>query len=243
MVPKNDGVIYPSLGQLVCDFIEENLVFGPGDLRGQPAVLDGEKRALIWRIYELFPQGHENAGRRRFKRCAISIAKGLAKTEFAAWIAACELHPDAPVRCIGWNNDGTPKGGPVNDPYIPLIAYTEEQSDELAYGTLKVVLEEGPLRDDFDIGLERIMRKKGGGKAVSLSTSPNARDGARTTFCVEDETHWWTLPGHWKLPRPRSPVLVQWPKPQWTTPGRSWKAGPKTAGCSIFTGRHPTNTI
>jgi phage terminase large subunit-like protein len=209
MVPKNDGVIYPSLGQLVCDFIEENLVFGPGDLRGQPAILDDEKRALIWRIYEIFPQGHENAGRRRFKRCAISIAKGLAKTEFAAWIAACELHPDAPVRCIGWNKNGSPIGGPVNDPYIPLIAYTEEQSDELAYGTLKVVLEEGPLRDDFDIGLERIMRKKGDGKAVSLSTSPNARDGARTTFCVEDETHWWTLP---RLKQAHQTMMANLPK-------------------------------
>jgi phage terminase large subunit-like protein len=81
-----------------------------------------------------------------------------------------------------------------DDPYIPLVAYTEEQSDELAYGALRVILDEGPLRDDFDIGLERIMRKRGDGKAVSLSSSPNARDGARTTFAVMDETHWWTLP-------------------------------------------------
>jgi hypothetical protein len=49
---------------------------------------------------------------------------------------------------------------PVTDPYIPLVAYTEEQSDELAYGALRVILDESPLRDDFDIGLERIMRKK-----------------------------------------------------------------------------------
>jgi len=178
----------------VCDFIEQNLVFGPGDLRGQPAVLDDEKRALVWRMYEIYPRGHALAGRRRFKRCAVSLAKGLAKTEYAAWIVACELHPEAPVRCVGWNKNGTPIGGPVNDPYIPMVAYTEEQSDELCYGTLKVILEEGPLRDDFDIGIERIMRRRGDGKAVSLSTSPNARDGARTTFCVEDETHWWTLP-------------------------------------------------
>ena len=29
---------------------------------------------------------------------------------------------------------------------------------------------------------------------MSLSSSPSSRDGARTTFCVMDETHWWTLP-------------------------------------------------
>ena len=77
------------------------------------------------------------AGRRRFKRVGISLAKGLAKTELAAWIAACELHPEAPVRCVGWDKKGNPIGGPVTDPYIPMVAYTEEQSDELCYGTLK----------------------------------------------------------------------------------------------------------
>jgi hypothetical protein len=185
----HDETLHPTLGPQVCDFIEQNLVFGPGDLRGQPAVLDDEKLALIYRMYEVHPQGHALAGRRRFKRCALSLVKGVAKTELAAWIAACELHPEAPVRCIGWTKDGEPIGGPVTDPYIALVAYTEEQSDELAYTALKVILEEGPLKDDFDIGLDRILRKKGGGIAQSLSGSPNARDGARTTYQHFDESH------------------------------------------------------
>lgn len=189
-----DRELYPTLGPQICAFIEERLVFGPGDLRGQPAVLDDEKRALVYRMYELYPEGHELAGRRRFKRAGLSLPKGLAKTELAAWIAICELHHEAPVRCIGWTEDGEPIGGPVTDPYIPLVAYTEEQSDELAYGAMRVIIEEGPCAKDFDVGLERIQRLTGDGKAVSLSSSPNARDGARTTFCVMDETHWWTLP-------------------------------------------------
>lgn len=209
MVPCDDTQAWPTLGPLVCDFIEENLVFGPGDLRGQPAVLDDEKRALIWRMYEVYPKDHPLAGRRRFKRVGLSLAKGLAKTELAAWIAACELHHEAPVRCYGFDKRGNPLGGPVIDPYIPLVAYTEEQSDELAYGTLRVILEEGPLRDDFDIGLERVMRRNGDGKAVSLSSSPSARDGARTTFCLLDETHWWTLP---RLKRAHQTLMANLPK-------------------------------
>lgn len=209
MVPDDGDKLWPTLGQLVCDFIEENLVFGPGDLRGESAVLDDEKRALIYRMYEVYPEDHVLAGRRRFKRAGISLPKGLAKTELAAWIAACELHPAAPVRCIGFDDFGNPIGGSVTDPYIPLVAYTEEQSDELAYGTLKVVLEEGPLKDDFDIGLERIMRINGDGKAVSLSSSPNARDGARTTFSVLDETHWWTLP---RLKQAHQTMMANLPK-------------------------------
>jgi len=208
MIPE-DKKSWPSLGPQVCDFIESYLVFGPGDLRGLPAKLDDEKRALIWRMYEVYPQGHHSAGRRRFKRVGISIAKGLAKTEFAAWIAACELHPDAPVRCIGWDAKGNPVGGPVTDPYIPLVAFTEEQSDELAYGALHAILEESEIKNDFDIGIERIQRVKGDGKAVSLSNSPSARDGARTTFSVCDETHWFTTP---KLIKAHQTMMANLPK-------------------------------
>lgn len=185
---------WPTLGPQIVEFIESYLVFGPGDLRGQPAVVDTEKRALIYRLYEIFPQGHPQAGRRRFKRAGLSLRKGTAKTEFAAWLAACELHPFGPVRCDGWDAKGQPVGVGVNDPYIPLVAYTEEQSDELAYAALRVILEYSPLADDFDIGIERIMRIGGDGKAVSLAGSPDARDGARTTFQVFDESHRMTTP-------------------------------------------------
>lgn len=193
MVPALEAEPYPTLGPQLCDFIQANLVHGPGDLRGEPARIDDEKRALIARMYEVYPPGHAQAGRRRFRRVALSVRKGSAKTELAAWIAACELHPAAPVRCTGFRR-GRPIGGGVTDPYIPLMAYTEEQSEELAYGTLRVILAEGPLADDFDIGLERIVRKSGDGKAVAVASAPAANDGARTTFQVFDETHRLILP-------------------------------------------------
>jgi phage terminase large subunit-like protein len=193
-IPKNDKIVYPTLGPQVCAFIEEYLVFGPGDLRGQPAVLDVEKRALIYKMYEVYPPGHLQAGRRRFKRCAISLRKGTAKTELSAWLAAVELHPDGPVRCDGFDAAGQPVGIGITDPYIPLVAYTEEQSEELAYGALRVILAYSPLADDFDIGIERIMRIGGDGKAVALAGAPDARDGARTTFQIFDETHRMNTP-------------------------------------------------
>lgn len=200
---------WPTLGPQVCAFIETNLVHGPGDLRGQPVVLDPEKRALIYRMYEVFPPRHEQAGRRRFKRVGLSLRKGSAKTELAALIAAVELHPDGPVRCDGFDASGAPVGVGVIDPYIPLVAYTEEQSDELAYGALVVILQYSQVAGDFDIGLERIMRVGGDGKAVSLSSSPDARDGARTTFQVCDETHRWSLP---RLKQAHRTMLANLPK-------------------------------
>ena len=195
-VPALDKVLWPTLGPAVCDFIESWLIYGPGDLLGEPARLDPEQRFLIYRMYEVYPQGHAQAGRRRFKRVAISQRKGTAKTEFGAWVAACELHPDAPVRVVDWHDDGTPIGDGVTDPYIPMVAYTEEQSEELAFGTLLAVIGEGPLAEDFDVGLERIMRLDGAGKAVAIATAPDASDGARTSLQLFDESHRLVLPRH-----------------------------------------------
>lgn len=207
--PAKGEKSWPSLGGPICDWIEEYLTFGPGDLLGQPAVLDDEKRALIHRAYQVYPRRHRMKGRRRFKRVAFSLRKGSAKTEFAAWIAACELHPQSPVRTVDWDSKGHPIGGGITDPYIPMVAYTEEQTEDLAYAALRAILEHSDLARDFDIGLERIMRAGGYGKAVALAAAPSARDGARTTFQHFDETHTMILP---RLKKAHRAMLANIPK-------------------------------
>ena len=198
IVPALDEAPWPTLGPQVADLIEERCVFGPGSLKGQPARLDAEKRAVLYRLYEVYPQGHPLAGRRRFKRGGVSWRKGLAKTEFGAWVTFAELHPEGPVRCDGFDADGDPVGRPVVDPYIPMLAVTAEQVEELAYGALKVMCEEGPDAELFDVSLERIIRfdefGRADGKAVPLANSPGSRDGARTTFQFFDEPHRLFLP-------------------------------------------------
>lgn len=192
VVPSLDEEPWPTLGPQVCDLIEARCIHGPGDLRGQPAVIDAEKRAIINRAYQVFPRDHPRAGRRRFKRVAVSLRKGSAKTELAAWVAFAELHPEGPVRTDGWHKvDGVwqPVGAPVTDPYIPMVAYTEEQTEELAYGALLCMCSEGPDADLFDSAKDRITRAYGDGKAEALASSPNAADGARTTWQHFDETH------------------------------------------------------
>lgn len=197
IVPPVD-VGWPTLGPQVAAFIQERLVFGPGSLKGQPARLDDEKLAAVYRAYEIYPQGHELAGRRRFQRGALEYRKGTAKTELAAWFCAVELHPEAPVRCDGFDAFGQPVGRPVTFPYIPMLAVTEEQVSDLAYGVLKYIIEECPDADLFDISLERIIRldERGrpDGQAAPMSNAPGARDGALTTFQHFDEPHRLYLP-------------------------------------------------
>ncbi|TKJ25231.1 large terminase [Blastococcus sp. CCUG 61487] len=198
LVPELEEEPWPTLGPQIADFLEERSIFGPGSLQGQPYVLDAEKRAALYRAYEVYPQGHVWAGRRRFKRVGISWRKGLAKTEFGAEIVYAELHAEGPVRCDGFDAYGQPVGRPVKSPYIPMLAVTVEQVEELAFGALYYICTEGPDADYFDSTLERIVRiderGRADGRAVPLANSPGSRDGARTTFQLFDEPHRLHLP-------------------------------------------------
>ena len=193
LVPSLDAEPFPTLGPQVAAFIRERCVFGPGSLAGKPAVLDAEKLGALYRLYELFPRGHRRAGQRRFTRGALEWRKGTAKTEMGAWVTFCELHPEAPVRFDGWDASGNPVGRPVAFPYIPMMATTEEQVSELAYGVLKYVVENGPDSGLFDTGLDRIIRLdhlgRADGKAVPVAVAPDSSDGALPTFEHFDEPH------------------------------------------------------
>jgi hypothetical protein len=218
-------------------------IFGPGSLKGDIYRLDPEKLAAVYRAYEIYPPGHPLEGRRRFKRVGISWRKGTSKTEWAAEIAYAELHPYGPVRFDhweGWDDKSVfPVGRPVRDPYIPMVAYTQDQAEELAFGALTVICAEGYDADFFDVSLERIIRLDGGrpdGKAVALSGSPNAADGARTTFQSFDETHRQELP---RLVAAHETMLGNIPKrpleDPWTL--ETTTAG-KPGGGSIAEGTH-----
>jgi len=198
VVPAPDPEPWPTLGPQVCDLIQERAVYGPGSLQGEPYVIDPEFRAWLYRAFEVYPKGHPWAGRRRFKRCGLSVRKGLAKTEKMALIAFAELHPEGPTRFDGWDAHGNPVGRPVKAPYIPMLAVTVEQVEELAFGALTYIVENGPDADLFDVSKERIARLdeygRADGKAVPLSNSPGSRDGARTTLNCFDEPHRLYLP-------------------------------------------------
>lgn len=196
-VPALDETPWPTLGPELCDWIESCLVYGPGPKKGERYEIEPEFRAELYRAYEVYPHGHIRAGRRRFKRVGLSKRKGTGKSEKGAIIVAAESHPHAPVRCDGFRKDGSmwvPVGrGVPSDPYIPMVAFTEEQSEDLAYGVLRQILELSEIADWYDIGLDRILvlddHGRASGEIKPLAGSPSARDGARTTFQYFDETH------------------------------------------------------
>lgn len=196
LVPE-DQELWPTLGPEVCDWIEAELCHGPGDVLGKPVELTDEARGFVYRCYEVFPKGHPLEGRRRFMRAVLSRRKGWAKTELAAFLAIAEMDPTAPVRCDGFRRQGRtwiPVGRPVRDPYIPMVAVTEEQTEDLAYGAVYEILQRCSLGDDYEIGIEKILHRRSAGKMQPLASAPGGREGARTTFEHFDETHLFISP-------------------------------------------------
>lgn len=217
VVPGPDEEPWPTLGPQICDFIEERGIYGPGSLQGDPYVIDPEFRAFLFRASEVYPDKvrrplpggrdasvdrHPWAGRRRFKRVGLSVRKGLAKTEKEALIVFTHIHPEGPARCDGFDARGNPVAAPVRAPYVPMLAYSLDQVEELAYGALKYIIENGPDADLFDVSLERALRLDENGRADGgawpLAQSPDARDGARTTLNAFDEPHRLYMPRHLK---------------------------------------------
>ncbi|OBI95553.1 terminase [Mycobacterium sp. 1465703.0] len=199
VVPPDDDKPLPTLGDQVCDFLEERAVYGPGDLKGQRVQLSEDWRYCLYRLYEHWPRGHPRAGRRRFKKGRLSVRKGAAKTELMAFVGFLEIHPEAPVRFNGFNRDGSLKQGrPVVDPFVPMLANAKLQVSELAFGALKYICEECDDADLFDATLDRIIRLddrgRADGKALPLANAPDTNDGGRTTCNLYDETHRLYLP-------------------------------------------------
>jgi len=173
-----------TLGPLVVNWIERELVHGPGDVEGQRVELDDERVRFLLNAYAI-----DANGRRLVRRAALFRSKGWAKSEFAAMIAAAEAL--GPVRFAGWDHDGRPLGRQQRAPYIPLVA-TEEGQAGNTYAAVEYMLRYGPISrlslEGLDVGMTRTF-VPGGGKIVALTAKASSKEGGKETFSVFDETH------------------------------------------------------
>src|ERR1022692_1525505 len=182
----------PSLGAEVCDWIEEYLVHGPGDVQGSAIVLDDEFRSFLYRAYEVYPRAHAWAGRRVYQRAFLSRPKGRAKSSLAAMGVCVEAL--GPVRFDGWRGN-VPIGAPVTSPIIRCLA-TEENQAGITYDGALYMLSEGLVCDEYpglDLGVTRV-NLPGGGSIEPVTSASKSKDGGRESFIVLDEAHLWTTP-------------------------------------------------
>lgn len=174
-----------TLGFEVIEWATAMLVHGPGDIQGEPLVLDDELSHVILHLYEI-----DDHARRVVRRGALSRPKGRAKTELAGVISAAELC--GPVRCDGFDTYGRPVGVPVTGAQVVAYA-TEEGQAGTTYSSAAYMLAEGAAGNTYplDIGLSRTYLR-GGGVMLAETSGAVSAEGGRTTFAVFDETWAWT---------------------------------------------------
>ena len=190
MTKKAQQASFKSLGWVAIDWIETYLVHGPGDVQGEPIVLDDEQATFILRAYEI-----DKNGKRTTRRAFFSRSKGRAKSELAGMIVCFEAL--GPARFDRFLADGAPVGRPVQYPFIRCLATEESQSGN-TYDNVRYMLEH--VRSNFgsdypgiDIGLTRTILR-GGGEIIPSTAASASKDGGKESFAVADETHLYSSP-------------------------------------------------
>lgn len=176
-------VLRPTLGPVVCRWMESSLVHGPGDCYGRPYRLHPFLRRFIWRAYELHPDGS-----RVYDRAVLGVPKGNSKTEGAAAIALAELA--GPVTFGGWSPSGKPIGVRRVSPDIPCAAASYEQADKV-FGCAVAMVKEGPLVEFLEPYETEILIKNAPGRMYRVAAVAGTNDGGMPTFFVADEVHEW----------------------------------------------------
>ena len=169
----------PTLGPVVCRWIEQNLVHGEGDFLGQPFLLERWQREIIYRLYEYDPK----TGRRLVRRALIILPKGCGKTELTAAIGLAELCGPVTV-----GPDGNPARRTA--PNIPVAAASYEQANKL-YGAAKLIAERGPLSQFLEIYDTQMQLRGDVGTMFRVAAEAGTNDGGLPTAFLADEIHEW----------------------------------------------------
>ena len=187
-----------SLGLWVADWIEGHCCYGPGDLQGEPAKVDGEMAAFLVEAYRIDPY----TGQKVYDEGVLSRPKGRAKTELAGWLVCAEAFSDV-VRFAEWDAAGQPVLRAVKSPLIKCLA-TEESQATAAFSVAAYIASE--WGQDHPSGVydgvtgarayqsATALYIPSGGEIRACSSGAASKDGGKETFVVCDESHLYVLP-------------------------------------------------
>lgn len=184
-----------SLGYAAIEFIESNMVHGPGDVQGTPVEVDDEMFDFIVECYRLNPE----TGHREYDEAVLSRAKGRAKSEIAGFIVVWEAYGEA--RFSHWDDDGQPVGKRVVSPLIKCMATEESQAGNTFENVAFIVDWGKEHRPDIYAGSAGVRQVQAataiylpdGGEIRATTSGAASKDGGKETFAVADETHLYVL--------------------------------------------------
>lgn len=155
----------PTAGPHICQWVEANCVYGEGDKEGEPVRLEAFQRYKYRHAGELRADG-----KWRYKRILVEEPKGNGKTPWLAWLGLYRMRHD-------------------RSPVIPVGATSFNQAD-LLFGDMKACVDASPaLQRDFEAFEDRIIVKRGRGRAYKISAKGGTNDGGRPTAYLADEIH------------------------------------------------------
>ncbi|TXH47812.1 MAG: hypothetical protein E6Q97_26285 [Desulfurellales bacterium] len=196
---------FRTLGWYAVAWIEHFLVHGPGDVQGQPIVLDDEFATFILKSYEL-----DEFGARKVRRAFLSRSKGRSKSGLAAMVECFEAlgecrfdHWAESGEVSDWGYEyepGEPVGRQLTYVEALNVATEEGQAGNTYDGVYYMLHPEtcsDALLDRFgriDVGLTRVNLPNSRGFIEPVTAANESKDGGKSTFIVADETHLWIPP-------------------------------------------------
>lgn len=172
-----------TLGWAVLEWTARWLRQPDGPAAGDPWRFTPEQAAIVLRWYEVGEDGRFVA-----RRGVIRRMKGWGKDPFVAALSAVELC--GPCRFGGWSRDGLPLVVRHPAPWVQIAAVSQDQTRNTM--TLFPGLFSPEAVKEFKIDLGKtIIYTARGGQIESVTSSPRAIEGKRTSFTVKNESHLW----------------------------------------------------
>lgn len=169
---------WPTLAEYAIPVAERTLVYGPGDLQGQPYRVDPFLRFFLEDLYRINPR----TGRRVVRRAVLGVGKGNSKTEGAAAVAYIEMFGPAVV-----GRDGRP--APRHSPDIACGAASFEQADLLFGAARDMAAEIADMLTVYDT--EILFADGAPGRLYRVAAAAGTNDGRRPAVVIADEVHEW----------------------------------------------------
>lgn len=191
---------FPTLGGLVAEWIEANLVIPDGYRQGEPFLLTDEMLRFLKHYFRLYPHAAPWPAPDGLVYVGGQLRRSQkwGKDPFGAALMWAEAF--APTRFDGWDAHGEAVGKPYPTPLMVCLGTSEEQTANtwrpllsMARGTMD---SPSPLVNTpgLDVGETRVVLPSGG-KIEPVTCSARARLGAALTFLTITESHLFTLQG------------------------------------------------
>lgn len=171
------GLVLPTVGPAIADWIERTCVLPSGPRIGQPWRLLPWQRRLLAELYAVDLDDRPPGWRRRHRWAMIGTPKKAGKTSLLAALALWHLVAD-----------------PVEDaPVVVCAAASDEQAD-LLFGAARTMVELSPVLARVCQPRQReiLVPGKPGASLRRLAAAAGTNDGLNVSVALFDELHEWT---------------------------------------------------